>query len=454
MKNFSPTRFSIFLIWFVFSIITSCSKFEDTLEPQLSTKSGSLNLSSVGALPRVSLSNGDFIMNDSIWNPAGMNYTQVMDIGWNQYDSQGNYLGSSIHTTHKTLLVPSFNINSISAAFSSIKNDGYNFVRIMINFEGEGTDSGTTYYGIAGPYNVGSNHKYGLYIPYMDNFINLLTAANEAGLYVLPCLDYLPYNSYYQSNLTQPVDGNGEYYIENVNLYYMHQVFIDNKVNYIKNFIKYIKDANPDLLSTVLSYDFNNEVNVIPSAAPFTRTDNVLTADGLSYNMSSDADRQQCVDANIVNWSNQCMNAVLAEDALGNGNCSVFTFNAVGYTGPNGVHSTGNDTRYPARPATLSLYSNIKFMDIHLYPNGGSYSADSDLNSSEYNLINKTRTPLILGEFGAFRTVFFQYLRCGVRNERFKELLQKLQKALKDGHFGRGTQIKQSFITQQKILVQ
>ena len=394
------------LISFGFLLMTSCNS-QDSLELLTSkSDSSSFNLKSA-SLPRVSVSNGDFINNSSIWHPTGMNYTKTMVIAWKQYDAAGNYVTSINQETHKTLLVPSFDINSIFSAFNSIKYDGYNFVRIMINNEGEGTASGITYYGVGGPYNLGANHKDGLYIPYMDNFINLLTKANEKGLFVIPCLNYLPYNSYYQSSLTKPSDGNGGYYIDNENLYYMHQDYIDAKTNYIKNFIQYIKDKDPNLLSTILSYDFQNELNVLTSAAPFSRSDVVATADGNSYNMSIDADRQQCVDANFVNWANLCKSAMLTKDALGMGCGSVFTFNAVGKTGPNGVHSAaGSDQRYPARPASLSSYSNYNFLDMHLYPTGGSYTVDGDLNSSEYNYINKTRTPLVLGEFGAIKNVY------------------------------------------------
>jgi hypothetical protein len=98
---------------------------------------------------------------------------------------------------------------------------------------------------------------------------------------------------------------------------------------------------------------------------------------------------------------------MLYKDPSGLGCGSVFTFRAVGKTGPNGVYSAaGSDARYPARPSSLSNYSNLDFLDMHLYPDGSSYTVDDDLNTSEYDYINKTRTPLVLGEFGAIKNVY------------------------------------------------
>lgn len=359
------------------------------------------------ALSRISVSSGDFIRNGVTWNPAGMNYTKVKTISWNQYDSYGNFVGTLSDDSHSTLLVNSFNATNVANAFSSISYDGYNSVRVMINSEGIGTADSTTYYGIAGPYMNGVNHKYGLYIPYMNNVISMLQEANSHGLYVIVCLNYIPYNNYYQSGLSKPSDGNNGFYIDDINLLYMYEPFISAKENYIKNFIQYIIDEDPALLSTILSYDFMNEINVTTVAPPFSRTESIATADGLIYNMSDDAQRQQCVDSNIVNWANRCMSALTSKDSSGMGNLSLFTFRAIGLpNGGNGVHSLTSDKRYPARPTTLSIYSNIKFIDMHLYPNGSGYTIDSDLSSSEYNYINKARTPLILGEFGGVTTVY------------------------------------------------
>ena len=89
------------------------------------------------------------------------------------------------------------------------------------------------------------------------------------------------------------------------------------------------------------------------------------------------------------------------------GHVSVFTFKAIGLpNGANGVHVQTPEVRYPARPASLSEYSNLDFIDIHLYPDSLNYSVDNDLASSEYSLINKQRTPLLLGEFGATPNVY------------------------------------------------
>lgn len=390
-------------------LISSCNDNEDLLvsAPKTQKNMKSTRLAGVSAsLDRVSVANGNFVKNISNWNPASINYTQTKTITWSNYTTAGVYVSGSTSESHSSLLIPSFNINSINTAFASIKSDGYNFVRIMINHEGAGIASGTTYYGVGGDYLVGSSHKDGLWIAYMDNFIELLKIANTYGLYVIPCLNYLPSNSYYQNSLIKPSDGQGGYYVDDINLFYMFATLINAKVSYIKNFIQYIKDKDPNLLSTVLSYDFHNEINIATNAAPFSRTDLEPTADGVTYNMSNNISRQQCVDANSVSWVNQCLSAMRLKDPSVLAAGSLFTFDAVGKLGPNGVSSNGGDNRYLLRPASLSTYSNLNFIDMHLYPSGCGYTVDHDLNSSEYSCINKTRTPLILGEFGAIKTVY------------------------------------------------
>ena len=143
--------------------------------------------------------------------------------------------------------------------------------------------------------------------------------------------------------------------------------------------------------------------------------------------------RQQCQDANTVFWANQVASTIRSYDSGALVSASVFTFAAVGKPGgPNGLLPTypacGNSCAYPARPVTLSLYATgLSFIDIHLYPAGtnndcgtGNYSIDSDLASSEFSLIDQTKSPLMMGEYGAADS-YFHTVTCaalGMGNHR------------------------------------
>ena len=136
----------------------------------------------------------------------------------------------------------------------------------------------------------------------------------------------------------------------------------------------------------------------------------VRTADGLSYNMAVSAERQQAMDANVVNWANIVAAAIRGVDPSAMVSASVFTHSAVGKSGPNGMLPaipTFNpfhlDDREPARPITMRLYSTLSYTDIHMYNTSPQYNMLSDLNSSEYANMNLATKPLLLGEFGAFK---------------------------------------------------
>lgn len=304
----------------------------------------------------------------SVFSPSGMNYTQTKVMVWQTMDGLGNSTTSTVES-HATLYVNNYNPTNVQNMLNQLANDGYKFIRVMIEPQGVGTEQNTsnTYYGIGGPRVIGANHFNGLYKPYLNNFIDLLSRANLKGIYVIPTLNYLPDNDYYYlGRSSKPQDANGNLYIDNVNLLYMTTAWIDKKKEYVTNFLTYIKNTNPDLLSTILAVDLQNEINVVTNAPPFTRTDVVPTADGGSYNMSIDSQRQQAVDANFVNWANQLIVAGKAVDPSALFTASVFTFHAIGLNnGPNGVHSA-SDPRYPARPDSLSNYSNLSYIDMHV----------------------------------------------------------------------------------------
>ena len=85
----------------------------------------------------------------------------------------------------------------------------------------------------------------------------------------------------------------------------------------------------------------------------------------------------------------------------------MFTFQAVGKTGPNGLMPQGADPRFPVRPASLSKFSTASFLDVHVYPMGASsWTLSSDLATSEWGDIDFERTPVMMGEFGGFKAQF------------------------------------------------
>ena len=129
--------------------------------------------------------------------------------------------------------------------------------------------------------------------------------------------------------------------------------------------------------------------------------------------MSSSAERQACADNNMLHYVagvSEAIHAVVPDVLVTVG---MFTFSAVGKAGPNGLRHVSGDNRYPFRPLVLltaaTAQSGLGFVDVHVYPVGGSWAMAPDLASSEL-LPNRTATKggpaLFMGETGAFTSFF------------------------------------------------
>ncbi len=368
----------------------------------------------VGVCPGANGAPATFCTSNGRVDLTGMNYTQLKQLSF-QYPGY-----SKNDLVHATLITGVYDPTRVETAFTQMAADGYSFIRVFIAYDGEGyvrdangnVVSGP-YYGIAGPYTIGADHLDGLYKPYLDNFVDLLRRARAHALYVQPTFEWLPENAAYAlPPSAYPKDPNGAPYVDGVNLFYLAQPWIDMKKTYVAAFLSYVKSVDPALLTSIVAIDLQNEIFVDTSLAPFTRTDVVPLADGLSYDMSQDVDRQQAVDANFVHWANDLVGAGHAVDPAALFGASVFTFNAIGLGGPNGVHSNPQirETRYPARPWSLATYSLLGYTDIHSYvapsPDGHPYDPAWDLGTSELSMIPTSQKPLWLGEFGTFRWIY------------------------------------------------
>lgn len=368
----------------------------------------------VGVCPGANGAAATFCTRNGSIELAGMNYTQVKQLSFEYPNFSKN------DVVHATLMTGLYDPARLETALTQMAADGYSFIRVFISYDGEGyvRDAngnvlGGPFYGIAGPYTIGANHVNGLYKPYLDNFMDLLRRARHHGLYVQPTFEWLPENAYYELPASAyPNDPNGAPYVAGVNLFYLAQPWIEKKKAYVSAFLTYVKSVDPSLLTTIVAIDLQNEIFVDTSIPPFTRSDVVPLADGLSYDMSKDVDRQQAVDANFVHWSNDLVGAGHGVDPDALFGASVFTFNAIGLAGPNGVHSNTQirETRYPARPWSLATYSLLAYTDIHSYvaasPDGHPYDPVWDVGTSEFSMIPTSQKPLWLGEFGTFRSIY------------------------------------------------
>jgi hypothetical protein len=235
---------------------------------------------------------------------------------------------------------------------------------------------------------------------------------------VVPSLNYLPRSRYYRETI-QPnrnrIRGHNQYYLQNG--------FITAKCRYLKEFVSTIKQHRPSLLSTIFAFELENETRFVADKPPFSLQRGTLrTANGQTYQLHNPRQKQRMADENVIHWVNRCTEAVKSVDPEAMVGVDVFTFRAVGRSGPGRLGSeTSHDARFPARPTALAC-SRVSYIDIHSYPHSQK-TLVKDLKSVEFarlrRICRRRNKPLIMGEFGAFKKHFGNLNAAAQNMERY-----------------------------------
>lgn len=218
--------------------------------------------------------------------PRGYNYVRVSDQqcwrpAFQEFMSLTGYLSGFDSD--------SWNPEAACSALSQMKREGYNIVRIFINECAVGNPSS------------------GLTRSYLTNIATFLKIAKDRQMYVILTFPTMARVGGYWP---QGVDCSGE--ICGINLHYLDQQFIDGKKRYLKDFIRIIRRTAP--LDVIFSYNTENEVYFRRDRKPLTLTSGLVQTARGSYRMEDPVERQQMMDANLVNWINQLTAAVKEED--------------------------------------------------------------------------------------------------------------------------------------------
>ena len=330
--------------------------------------------------------------------PRGNNYVRLVD--------DPTYKVSPYHSTFSP---GRYDAAAAESALKQMETHGYNVVRVFIDSGDWDRENGIN----------GLWAAKGLDGAYLDAFADFVRRATAHRVYVLPILERFPINWHYQS-MTKPAVPN----LKGWNALYMHAGHRVAKIAYVKDFIAALRArVGNAMLTTIIAYELENEMHAngdtppfcCASTPPFACANNpsfactgvvVQTADGLSYDMSDPAQRQQAWDANAVSYANALTAAIQSADPGALVTLGMFTPLAVGRAGPTGllpIPGGGQEPRFPPRPASLSKYSNLSFLDIHIYSPNSGWTLDQDLASIEWDSVDKRR-PVWVGEFGAFKT--------------------------------------------------
>lgn len=318
-------------------------------------------------LPRICVRDGKFVEQASKkeFHPRGFQYVRIGFDG------------------HHYVFAPSlYSPNCAEAMLADLSRNGFNIVRVFIGraetVEGDGLSP-----------------------RFMASFCDFLKRAERHGIHVIVVVDWIANCKRYND-----IIGDMPKNMEGKQVFYLNQKHVDAKALYLQDFVNSIKKQNPRLLSTIFAYELENEACLESAFKPFSETSGTFEFNGKSYDMSSGQQIQELADEAFKRRCDSLVKAIHTVDPDVMVSCSVYSFNAVGRSGPGALRTDkAVEQHFPMRPLAL-VDTKLSYIDIHLY----SYNEeglDRDLQSIEWENLKpackKAGKPLFMGECGAYK---------------------------------------------------
>jgi hypothetical protein len=303
---------------------------------------------------------------DSTFVPRGSNYIRLANL---QSTSGGffNY--------HSTFNVGLYDAERAEAALTRMQADGYNTVRVFLT---PSCLSGC----LGDPAGRLSQE-------YVANLADFLRRAKSHGIYVIITTDSEPDNPYYlnikDSTWSDDFGGTNSEYLLLGGIMVGQQFWSDLVLALI---------AQEAPLDAILAYAIRNEFFFETSAAPLNWSyGRVTTANGTTYDMAFEEDRQRMMDEGVVLYIDTIRAAILQVDPT-----ALVTIGFFPPDRPNTWNSAPRRIRtYPA-----IWNSSADFIDLHPYPGG--YNLGQLVENFEMQ--DFAAKPVLMGEVGAARSSY------------------------------------------------
>ncbi len=305
--------------------------------------------------------------------PAGFNHT-VLDGGW-----------------HATFNVGVYDPGAMEKTLAEMRRLGANTIRVWA--WGTPTENGFC----GGPAGLGLNGEY------MENFVDFLRRANRHGMYVVPILDEVPRNRYYDAVDDRVSAGVRGSRVTGTNRRYLAPGPLASKRAAARDFVAYVRAADPNLLSTVLGWSLANEICVRFDEGPFVDMQGVTTIFGpKAYDMSVPEERRACYDEGIRHWAAELAAAIHEVDPDALVTAGMWTADAHGRPAAHGLLPDEKDPRIPPRPSVLADPGcGLDFLDIHVYPWDGTGRILREAH--EWDSLRAAGAIVLMGEYGVFK---------------------------------------------------
>ena len=358
-----------------------------TLRMLLAAIVGTAHASADAPLPSIIVRDGGFIVRETgtAFRPVGFNYIRLFN--------------EERTADHDNFSRTGYDAVEHEAMLRRLAAGGFNTVRVFINFQpGEVIDR---------------RDSTELSNVYLDNVSDFLARARKHAVYVMLSMRRHPEIARYRE-----LRGPSHSMVTGENQRFLHSGWIRAKTTYLHDFLVELLARDPRALTAVFAIDIQNEVCFYPGHAPFDQTEGIFAApNGRSYDLATQ--KQELADEGGIHHINMCADAVHKVFPGVLINVNVFTYAAVGRTGPDDFHldSAAWRNRVPFRPLAIAR-SKADMVDVHFY-SGSLDQYRRDLASIEFDRLKQTASafgkPLIVGEFGLFKGQFNDDFDAGCR---------------------------------------
>lgn len=301
-----------------------------------------------------------------------------------------NYIRLFPGRSHDTFDPEHYDPATIERVLLRWQTDRFNLVRVFLN--------GSAHL----PGSIAHRDVPGLDAAYVRNLADFLVRARCHGVAVMICTESFPRIAPYAQGLRVLEN------MSSANAEYLDTAQVDAKAAYLRDLIRSLSEIQPGCLDAVFSYDLQNEL-CFQVSEPFANVSGeFIGTDGRRYQLPEQ--RQDLADDAAVHFIDRMVESIHQVHPESLVSVSVFTFRAVGRSGPGDfqIKKAAWQNRLPVRPLAI-LRSQADIVDLHLY-SGDEQAFESDLASVEYTIVRQRAQefgkPLIVGEFGAFKRRF------------------------------------------------
>ena len=278
---------------------------------------------------------------------------------------------------HSTFNVGSYDPARAEQALQRMHADGYNIVRVFLN--------GCCFANALG------DPAGGLSAEYIANLTDFLKIAKANGIYILLEPGDLPATGGYIELLDSTWSGD----FAGGSASYLRTGGLRANIQHWRDLIgELVRQGAP--LDAIFAYELRNEVFFESNFPPFSLTSGVVqTANGATYDMASEEDKQRMMDEGLVYWIDTLTTAIIKIDPT--------ALVTVGFFWPQRPHPArmGDPRRIETRPAIWE--SSAHFIDLHPYP-GWELTLPQYVDN--FGMAGMEEKPIVMGEFGAARSAY------------------------------------------------